>query len=49
MEPFQDLSEISMIRAGLLVQIGKRSSNKSGLDGVQLRILRTLIVEIADY
>lgn len=47
MEPFQDLSEISMITGRLLVQIGKRNSNKSGLDCTHLRILRTLIVEIA--
>lgn len=47
MEPFQDLFEISMITGGLLVQIGERISNKSGLDGIHLRILRILIVEIA--
>ena len=47
MEPFQDLSEISVITGGLLVQIEKRNSNKSGLDGLHFRILRTLTVEIA--
>lgn len=37
-EPFQGLSEISMIIGGLLVQTGKKTSKKSGLDGAHFQI-----------
>lgn len=37
-EPFQSLSEILMIIGGLLVQIGKKTNNKAGLDGVHIKI-----------